>query len=163
MSDSRWLILLRHAHAEPADAGQHDRDRPLSDTGEAEAEAAAAFLATFGIQPGLSRVVCSPAARATETAARVLEKLGYVDTRHDPRIYEASPGDLLNVLDDHADVPTLMLVGHNPGLEHLVALLSTGRSGECRGMPPAGVAVLRLPADAAIEPGSAELAAFWSP
>ena len=40
MSDSRWLILLRHAHAEPAVAGQHDRDRGLSDTGEAEADAA---------------------------------------------------------------------------------------------------------------------------
>ncbi len=163
MSDPRWLILLRHAHAEPAGAGQHDRDRGLSDTGEAEAEAAAGFLATLGIQPGVARVVCSPAQRTRQTAERVMARLGYVDTRYDPRIYDASPGDLLDVLDDHAEASALMLVGHNPGLEHLVALLSTGRSGECRGMPPAGVAVLRLPADAAIEPGSAELAAFWSP
>ena len=59
MSDSRWLILLRHAHAEPAVAGQHDRDRGLSDTGEAEADAAAAFLATLGIASGVARVVSS--------------------------------------------------------------------------------------------------------
>lgn len=163
MSDSRWLILLRHAHAEPAAVGQHDRDRGLSDTGEAEADAAAAFLATLGIASGVARVVCSPAQRTRQTAERVMEKLGYVDTRLDPRIYEASPGDLMGVLDDHVEVPALMLVGHNPGLEHLVALLSTGRSGECRGMPPAGVAVLRLPVGATVEPGSAELAAFWSP
>lgn len=163
MTDHRLLILLRHAHAVPAAMGQHDRDRVLSDTGEAEADAAAVFLATLGIQPGLTRVVCSPAQRTRQTAERVLEKIGYVDTRHDPRIYEASPGDLLGVLEEHADLPALMLVGHNPGLEHLVALLSTGRTGECRGMAPAGVAVLRVPAGAAIEPGSAELAAFWSP
>lgn len=163
MSEPRWLILLRHAHAEPAGPGQHDRDRSLSDTGEAEADAAAAFLATLPIAPGVARVVCSPAQRTRQTAERVLATLGYVDTRFDPRIYEASPGDLMGVLDEHAEAPALMLVGHNPGLEHLVALLSTGRSGECRGMPPAGVAVLRLPVDVAIEPGSAELAAFWSP
>ena len=163
MSEPRWLILLRHAHAEPAGAGQHDRERILSDTGEAEADAAAVFLATLGIAPGVTRVVCSPAQRTLQTAERVMAKLGYVDTRVDARIYEASPGDLMGVLDDHTDAHALMLVGHNPGLEHLVALLSTGRSGECRGMPPAGVAVLRLSADASTEPGSAELATFWSP
>lgn len=163
MNTPRWLILLRHAHAEPAGAGQNDRDRTLSETGEAEADAAAAFLATLPIPSGVTRVLCSPAQRTRQTAERVLGKLGYVDTRHDPRIYDASPGDLLGVLEDHADASVLMLVGHNPGLEHLVALLSTGRSGEYRGMPPAGVAALRLPLDAAIEPGSAELTAFWSP
>jgi len=55
------------------------------------------------------------------------------------------------------------MVGHNPGLEHLAALMSTGQSGDFRGMPAAGIAVLRLPADAALEPGVAELAAFWIP
>ena len=55
------------------------------------------------------------------------------------------------------------MVGHNPGLERLAALLNSGRSGDCRGMPTAAVAVLGLPLETAIEPGAARLAAFWWP
>ena len=54
-------------------------------------------------------------------------------------------------------------MGHNPGLEQLVALLNSGQSGDYRGMPPGGVAVLDMPADASIEPGAATLTAFWWP
>lgn len=163
MSQPRWLVLLRHAHADFGAPGQADMDRGLSALGEAEAEAAAGFLATVPELPPLARVVCSPALRARQTLERVLARIGYVDTRYDPRIYEASPGELLTTLDDHEDAPVVMLVGHNPGLEHLVALLSTGRSGAFRGMPPAGLAVLRLPRTTPIEPGKVELVAFWSP
>ena len=56
-----------------------------------------------------------------------------------------------------------MIVGHNPGLEQLVALMESGQSGDYRGMPPAGVAVLTLPPGAPIEPGVAKLAQFWWP
>ena len=48
-------------------------------------------------------------------------------------------------------------------LEQLVALLHSGQSGDYRGMPPAGVAVLEFPAEAAIEPGVARLSRFWWP
>jgi len=57
----------------------------------------------------------------------------------------------------------VLLVGHNPGLEQLAALLSSGQSGDFRGMPAGGIAVLKLPVDADLEPGIAELAAFWWP
>lgn len=160
MSGFRDLILLRHAHALAPEAGQHDDSRALSETGRAEAEAAAAFLAG---QPRPARVLCSPALRTRQTAEVVLQQLGYIDTRHEARIYEATAGELINVLEDHADAGPLLLVGHNPGLESLVALLATGRTGEYRGMPPASIALLRLPAGAPIEPGAAELVAFWSP
>ena len=63
----------------------------------------------------------------------------------------------------HAHAERLLLVGHNPGLERLVALLSSGQSGDYRGMPPAAVAVLALPAEAEIEPGIATLSTFWWP
>ena len=157
---TRQLVLLRHAHALPPKPGQDDQLRALSETGEAEADAAAAFLATHAAP---ERVLCSPALRARQTAERVLAKLGYIDTRHDARIYEATPGTLIDAIEDHPEVHSLLLVGHNPGLESLVALLATGRSGEYRGMPPGAVAVLRLPAGVALEPGSAELVEFWSP
>lgn len=154
------LILLRHAHAEPQAGPGTDAERPLSLRGEAEAEAAAAWLTQHGLP---ERVVCSPAQRARQTLARVLDGAGYLDTREDPRIYEATPGELMDVIADHRDCARLMLVGHNPGFESLAALLATGQSGDHRGMPPAGIAVLSLPREAELEPGCARLIRFWSP
>lgn len=153
------LLLLRHAHAD-SPTGQPDLERALSPRGDVEADAAAAFLATHGTP---TRVLCSTATRCRQTAERVMAGLGTVDTRFDPRIYEATPGVLLDVLAEHRDTERLLLVGHNPGLESLVALLSTGQSGDHRGMPPASIAVLSLPDDAPTEPGVARLDTFWSP
>ena len=157
----RELILLRHAHAEAAAAGQDDIDRPLSRQGQAEAEAAGHWLKSNGYLP--DRVVCSSARRARETLEQVLSVIGYIEQRQEPRIYEATPGDLMAVADEHKELSRVLLVGHNPGLEQLVALISSGQSGEFRGMPAGGVAVLKLSADADLEPGVAELVAFWWP
>jgi phosphohistidine phosphatase SixA len=56
-----------------------------------------------------------------------------------------------------------LLVGHNPGLERLAALMHSGQSGDYRGMPTSSVVVLKLPMEATIEPGIATLSAFWWP
>ena len=157
----RELILLRHAHAEPADNGLPDIDRPLSPHGLAEAEAAGRWLLEQRLVP--DRVLCSPARRTRETLEAVLGLTGYVEQRLDERVYEATPGTLAALVDEHREVERLLLVGHNPGLEQLVALMSSGQSGDYRGMPPAAVAVLSLPKEATIEPGIAQLAAFWWP
>ena len=109
------------------------------------------------------RIVCSTARRARETCERALAALGYVETRHDERIYDATPGRLMQVADDHKDGGRVLLIGHNPGFEQLVALLSSGQSGDFRGMPAGGIAVLSMPADALLEPGVARLAACWWP
>lgn len=157
----RELILLRHAHAEGAVAGQDDADRPLSPEGRAEAEAAGRWLKEHGHAP--ERVLVSPARRTRDTLEQVLSVLGYVEQREDRRIYEATPGTLMQVADEHRDIGCVLIVGHNPGLEQMAALLASGQSGEFRGMPAGGVAVLRMPADSALEPGVAQLAAFWWP
>lgn len=156
----REIILLRHAHADSAAAGQDDASRPLSLRGEAEADAAGAWLKQHAAAP--DRVLCSPAARARTTCERVLAALGYTDLRDEPRIFDATPATLIRVLDDHADADTVLLVGHNPGLETLVALLTEGASDSGRGMPPGAVAWLTLPAGS-IEPGSARVRHFWWP
>ena len=157
----RELILLRHAHAEPAAPGQADLDRPLSAEGLAEAESAGRWIKDNGWVPDC--VLCSPSRRTRETLEAVLGEVGYIDQRIEPSIYEATPGGLIALADAHRDVGRLMLVGHNPGLERLAALLHSGQSGDYRGMPPGGVAVLTMPADAALEPGIARLGAFWWP
>ena len=61
----RQLILLRHAHAESAGAGEDDAGRPLSATGREEAQAAGKWLREHGIHP--DRVLCSPTTRTRQT------------------------------------------------------------------------------------------------
>lgn len=157
----RELILLRHAHAEPLSAGQADLDRPLSHEGLAEAEAAGRWLAEHGLVPDC--VLCSPARRTRETLEAVLGVIGYVEQRLEDTMYDATSGTLAALADTHRDAERLLLVGHNPGLEQLAALMHSGQSGDYRGMPPGAIAVLTLPAEIAIEPGSARLSAFWWP
>ncbi|WP_058836171.1 SixA phosphatase family protein [Luteimonas abyssi] len=157
----RELILLRHAHADAALPGQPDLDRPLSATGHAEAESAARWLLEKRLVP--DQVLCSPARRTRETLEVALGVLGYVDQRLESSIYEATPGALALLLERYRDTERVLLVGHNPGLERLAALLHSGQTGDYRGMPPAGVAVLEFEGEGAIEPAAARLTAFWWP
>ncbi|TPG09693.1 histidine phosphatase family protein [Rhodanobacter glycinis] len=154
------LILLRHAEAVPIETAGDDQQRPLSARGEQEAQAAGLWLAAHGVRP--ERVLCSPTRRTDETTRLALAA---IDSAPIPQmlgeIYDASPGELLALLDQHDDACTVMLVGHNPGIERLVALLVEGRSDEFRGMPPGALAVLHL--NGPLEPGNARLDAFWSP
>jgi phosphohistidine phosphatase SixA len=157
---ARDLILLRHAHAEPAARECPDFERRLSPTGRAEADAAGAWLHAHGAIP--DRVLYSPAVRARETCTRALVALGRADCAAEPRIYEATPATLIDIV-EAAAASSLLLVGHNPGLENLVALLSDGASDAGRGMPPAAIAWLRMPDGIVLEPGTAEIRHFWWP
>ncbi len=158
----RQLILLRHAHAEPPAPDQSDAERPLTEGGQREATAAAAWLAAHDVQPDV--VLCSPARRTRETAISIVDVLGAADAlRFEPRIYEATPATLIDLLDEHANADCVLLVGHNPGLETLVALLTDGTSDSGRGMPPGSIAWLHVDADSALEPGAANLRHFWWP
>lgn len=154
------LILLRHAHALDAAPGGRDLDRSLSPRGWTQAEAAADWLTPRIASP---RVLCSPARRTHETLQPLLARWRDLDVSYDSRIYEASAADLLSVLDDgwSADAPTL-LIGHNPGLETLLALLLSGSTSDFRGMSTAAIARLSLQSQV-LEPGVARLEAFWSP
>lgn len=156
----RQLILLRHAHAESAASGQDDLERPLSETGLAEARAAGDWLREHGLQP--DRVLSSSALRTRQTLT-ALGDIGAAEVHEDASIYAASPGILVALADANRDAERLLLVGHNPGLEQLAALMHSGQTGDYRGMPPGGVAVLTMPVDVNIEPGIATLSAFWWP
>lgn len=150
------LILLRHAEAEPGNEGKDDRDRKLTEHGKNEARAAGEWLSSHGVK--YDRILCSPAERTKETAALAL---GQVEPTYKPEIYDATPGDLYELLDEQSDVERVVLVGHNPGIEQLVAFLVEGRSEDYRGMPPGGMA--RLVFTSGLEPGKAKLETFWSP
>ncbi|HWS26657.1 MAG TPA: histidine phosphatase family protein [Xanthomonadales bacterium] len=155
------LILVRHAHAERDAASSRDIDRPLSTLGFSQAEAAAAWLMERQIRP--ARVLCSPATRARQTLAALRTRMPDLVIIDEPGIYEATPGELIALVDSHRSASPLVVVGHNPGLETLMTLLADGRSTDGRGMPTGSIARLRLPTGAPLEPGCAELVEFWWP
>ena len=157
----RELLLLRHAEAMAAGPDGRDIERPLSVHGEAQARAAGAWLAQHAAAP--DAVLCSPARRAQMTADAVGKSIPLPPAQFLSEIYQATPGDLLTLVETHAPAAQrILLVGHNPGFEQLLALLTEGRSDDARGMSPATVAWIELDDDTT-EPGHGRLRALWSP
>ncbi len=158
---AKELILVRHAHAEPEAASGRDLDRPLSTLGFSQAEKAASWLIERQLRP--TRALCSHALRTLQTLAALRSRMPELEVVEETSIYEATPGDLLALIDKHRGDSPLLLVGHNPGLETLVTLLADGRSTDGRGMPTGSIARLRLKNAPTVEPGGAELIEFWWP
>lgn len=157
----RELLLLRHAEAMAAGPDGRDSERPLSLHGEAQAQAVGVWLAEQGAAPEV--VLCSSARRAQMTADAAGKALRMPTPDFLPAIYQATPGELLALIEAHApDARQVLLIGHNPGFEQLLALLTEGRSDGARGMSPATAAWIEL-ADDALEPGHGRLRAIWSP
>lgn len=163
----RTVVLIRHAKsARPA--GVADLNRPLSDRGLADAQAAGDLLREVVGRPTL--LACSPARRAIQTADRILA--AYRDdpppVRYEQRLYEATVADLLETLagwaapaelsgaSDHS----LVVVGHNPSVSGAVGALT----GERLLLRTCGIAVIAVPAAGAlIEPGSGTLLSCATP
>ena len=135
----RTLILLRHAKS---DWSGHDVDlaRPLAKRGRRQAPVAGRWLA--GNIDSIDLAVVSPAARARTTWDLVAAELSFTpSTLVDDRVYAASEDDLLIVvreLDDEAK--TVVLVGHNPGIEDLASMLTD----QLISMPTSALAVMTV-------------------
>ncbi|WTX92714.1 histidine phosphatase family protein [Streptomyces sp. NBC_00637] len=123
------MVVLRHAKSAWPD-GVPDHERPLAPRGLRDAPTAGRALAEAGCVPDLA--LCSTAARARgtwELAAAEWDTPAPV--RFDPRLYGADVPGLLEVVHETpAEVGTLLLVGHNPGLEELVLDLAGDGTGE---------------------------------
>ena len=114
---TRRLWLLRHAKSDWADARLKDHDRPLNNRGRRSAAQVATTLHREKIH--LDLVLASTARRAVDTA----NHLDLPVTR-DSALYNASADDLLGRLREVPDdVTSVLLVGHNPGIEELAARL----------------------------------------
>jgi phosphohistidine phosphatase len=116
------LFLLRHAKAQPADGGTEDFDRTLLLSGMQDASAMARHLRKNGYAPDL--ILCSAAARTTQTAELVLHELDCeIDYRDN--LYLADTARLMAaVRGAPASAAALMLVGHNPGMEDCATALA---------------------------------------
>ncbi|MDM7923769.1 MAG: histidine phosphatase family protein [Pyrinomonadaceae bacterium] len=137
------LLILRHAKSSWDNPELSDFDRPLNKRGKTAAPFMGSLIAERGQLP--DAIVSSPAKRAAETATLVREH-GNVpaDIKFDERIYEASPQALRQVVSETADdVESLMVVGHNPGMEGFLLFLT----GRLRPMPTAALAIVELNID----------------
>ena len=108
------LILMRHAHASPHQAGRLDHQRLLSTRGRSDATAMGKLLHEQGIV--LDAVFCSAAQRTRETLALVLENLPFTGEPHySDALYNAEIRDYVDLLSTlPGDVETALIVAHNP-------------------------------------------------
>mgnify|MGYP000456888361 CR=1 FL=1 len=136
----KTLFILRHAKSSWENADWSDFERPLNERGRRAAPFMGALMREKNFAPAL--ILSSPARRAEETAALVKAHGEFsAPIRRDERIYEASPHALLYLLAETDDEPaSLLIVGHNPGLEGLIKILT----GKLEAMPTAALAVIDL-------------------
>jgi phosphohistidine phosphatase len=120
------LFLLRHAKSSWDDAELVDHDRPLAPRGRRAGSLIAEHLAREGITPTL--VLCSSARRTRETLDGIVPALGEsISVQIERELCAASEQCLLDRLRAVEDgVASLMLIGHNPGVEQLALRLAGG-------------------------------------
>jgi phosphohistidine phosphatase len=138
----KTLLVLRHAKSSWDDPHLDDHDRPLNARGERDAPRMGRLARKKRLSVEL--IISSDALRARLTAEAVADAIGYGgQILLDPRLYHASAADILAVLRSAVDdnVTTVMIVGHNPGLEDLVARLT----GDPEALPTAALAQIALP------------------
>lgn len=114
---TKTLYILRHAKAETADDTKDDHERALTGKGRLAAQAMGEWLRARRF--GVDRVLCSSSVRTRETLELLqdgLEKTLAAD--YTPKLYLCSPAEILNLLKVlPADVQSVMLIGHNPGMQ----------------------------------------------
>jgi len=120
----KTLFLLRHSKTIPLEPGMSDFDRRLTQQGSRDADMLGQHL--LARQLKIDLVISSPAKRARETTDLVLRATEIAgEVRYDRRIYDATAGQLLTVISEtEPQYETILLVGHNPGLEDLVRSLT---------------------------------------
>ena len=136
----RTLYLLRHAKSSWKDASLADFERPLKERGRDAAEQMGEFLASKKVD--ISTLISSPSVRTRETVEILLRHARLaVEPLFDQRIYEASVATLAQVVSEiPGDKESAMLVGHNPGMEELLAFLTR----ETKHMPTCALARISL-------------------
>ena len=140
----KTLLVLRHAKSSWNDPALDDHERPLNERGRRDGPRMGELVREHRLTPDI--IISSDAVRARRTAEAVAETAGYAgEILLDPLLYLASPPGILAVLRTvrETNAGTVMIVGHNPGLEELVAQLT----GKEQDLPTAALGQIGLPID----------------
>ncbi len=132
----KTLLILRHAKSSWKDDDLADHDRPLNKRGKRDAPRIGRRLRESQLAPEL--IVSSTAKRARKTASSVAEACAYEGVLElDGSLYLASPSQYILVLRRVPEqVQRVLVVGHNPGAEELLAQLT----GQEVGLPTGALA-----------------------
>lgn len=165
------LTLLRHAKSGEDLAAARDFDRQLNGKGRRAARVMGRHMRDSRL--AFDRVVASPAARVVQTLAEIGAGYGEdLTPSWERRMYLASASDLLDLVHEAPDSSaSLLVVGHNPGLEQLVLLLVADRTEDGardrveEKYPTASLAEIAFDVDhwADVLPGSGRLLRFVRP
>ncbi len=119
----KTLYILRHAKSDQSDGSIGDHERPLNGRGREAAPDMGAYLKSKGYAPQL--ILCSTARRTVETCGLVQPALGDVTVQFEQGLYLAEARSILERVRrvDEA-IGSVMVIGHNPGLEQLANALS---------------------------------------
>jgi len=165
---SRELLILRHAKSDWNGDMANDFVRPLAKRGKKDAPRVGEWLYREGLVPDF--VISSPAERTRQTVTKVCKSLDYKKKNivWDEAIYEAGVPRLLEVLGRcPRTASTVLLVGHNPGLEELLSFLAGDEIAlpdDGKLLPTAALARLEMPDDwQALEKGCAQLVSVTRP
>ncbi|MHB8806435.1 MAG: SixA phosphatase family protein [Anaerolineaceae bacterium] len=135
------VFLMRHAKSSWKDANIPDHDRPLKKKGEKDVKAMAKMLKRKKHLPDF--ILCSSAERAKQTAI-IFKKASSFEGKleYNDKLYMAEVPDLISAL---KNVPkkakSVMIIGHNPGLEALLQTLT----GKVETLPTSSIAHISIP------------------
>ncbi len=126
------LMLLRHAKSDwpKSDSGPklEDHDRPLSERGRSDAPRMGKFIRAKKYEPAL--VICSTSTRTRQTWDLVGPELKTEPkVQFERAVYLAPVQTLLSIIRAAPVVSSLMLIGHNPGMESLARTLAAPPKG----------------------------------
>jgi phosphohistidine phosphatase len=148
----RTLYLLRHAKSDRGNPELSDIERPLAPRGRRDAPTMAGYMREHDYRPDI--ILCSPATRTRETLTLLQPVLGPgVPVEYDHKLYPGSPDLLLQRLRDVDEtIGSVLLIGHNPGLERLASALAPRGDRRALGrmrekFPTCGLAVIHLHID----------------
>lgn len=137
----KTLLLMRHAKSSWDDARLSDYERPLNERGRHDAPRMGRLLRREGLIPDL--IISSSAKRAATTAELVALELSLdSDIRYTEKLYLAEPHAYIMPARQLGDeIETLLMVGHNPGIQELVEQLTDQEER----MSTAAIAHIRAP------------------
>jgi phosphohistidine phosphatase len=138
------VMLLRHAKSKKAEGGRNDHARGLKGRGKSDVPVMGAYMARHELIPDL--VLVSTAERARQTWERLATALPAPPrVVYEDRLYNAGADAIIALV--KGTVRTLLLVGHNPGLQDTARRLIASGDVETRkrldeGLPTSGLAVI---------------------
>ncbi len=158
----KTLLLMRHAKSSWKDTNVADHERPLNKRGRNDAPRMGQLLCDRELVPQV--ILSSSAVRARQTAEALISTSGFQgEISYLDRLYLAEADEYIAALRELPDtVERGMAIGHNPGLESLLQMLS----GQILSLPTAVIAYLVLPISQWSELNAetnGELVEIWGP